>query len=121
MTDCKPFLWYEDDTGDTYTNEAVAEGAAPEGLRPLYDRPKPDDTALLRQALALGVPATRINDIVRERRTITADTALRLAAFFGNSAEFWMGLQADHDMAVARATLADALGRIRRFEGTAAA
>ncbi|OBS30289.1 addiction module antidote protein, HigA family [Tepidimonas fonticaldi] len=72
-------------------------------------------------ALALGVPATRINDIVRERRTITADTALRLAAFFGNSAEFWMGLQADHDMAVARATLADALGRIRRFEGTAAA
>ncbi|TSE37824.1 Antitoxin HigA-1 [Tepidimonas fonticaldi] len=72
-------------------------------------------------ALALGVPATRINDIVRERRTITADTALRLAAFFGNSAEFWMGLQADHDMAVARATLSDALGRIRRFEGTAAA
>ena len=51
MTDCKPFIWYEDDTGDTYTNEAVSEGAAPEGLRPLYDRPQPDDTALLRQAL----------------------------------------------------------------------
>ena len=51
MTDCKPYIWYEDDTGDTYTNEAVSEGAAPEGLRPLYDRPKPDDTALLRQAL----------------------------------------------------------------------
>ena len=51
MTDCKPFIWYDDDTGDTYTNEAVAEGAAPDGLRPLYDRPKPDDTALLRQAL----------------------------------------------------------------------
>ena len=51
MTDCKPFIWYDDDTGDTYTNEAVSDGAAPEGLRPLYDRPKPDDTALLRQAL----------------------------------------------------------------------
>ena len=51
MTDCKPFIWYDDDTGDTYTNEAVSDGAAPEGLRPLYDRPNPDDTALLRQAL----------------------------------------------------------------------
>ena len=51
MTDCKPFVWYDDNTGDTYTNEAVSDGAAPEGLRPLYDRPKPDDTALLRQAL----------------------------------------------------------------------
>jgi addiction module HigA family antidote len=67
-------------------------------------------------ALALQVSAPRINDIVRERRAITADTALRLAAFFGTSAEFWMGLQTDHDVATARATLADTLGRIRRFE-----
>lgn len=59
MTDCKPFLWYDDDTGDTYTNEAVSEGAAPEGLRPLYDRPKPDDTALLRQALEALEVSTR--------------------------------------------------------------
>ncbi|TSE25042.1 Antitoxin HigA-1 [Tepidimonas sediminis] len=67
-------------------------------------------------ALALGVPATRIHDIVRERRAITADTALRLAAFSGNSAEFWMGLQADDDMTLARVALVDALARIRRFE-----
>jgi addiction module HigA family antidote len=67
-------------------------------------------------ALAIGVSAPRINDIVRERRSITADTALRLAAFFGTSAEFWMGLQADHDVAVARAAAADALSRIRRYE-----
>lgn len=66
-------------------------------------------------ALELGVSAPRINDIVRERRSVTADTALRLAAFFGTSAEFWMGLQADHDMAVARAVAADALARIRRY------
>ena len=59
MTDCKPYIWYEDDTGDTYTNEAVSEGAAPEGLRPLYDRPKPDDTALLRQALEALEVSTR--------------------------------------------------------------
>ena len=72
-------------------------------------------------ALELQVSAPRINDIVRERRAVTADTALRLAAFFGNSAEFWMGLQADYDMAVARATLAETLERIRRLAGTAAA
>ncbi len=67
-------------------------------------------------ALELQVSAPRINDIVRERRAVTADTALRLAAFFGNSAESWMGLQADYDMAVARSSAADAIARIRRFE-----
>lgn len=49
-------------------------------------------------AMALQVPAPRINDVVRERRAVTADTALRLAKYFGTSAEFWMGLQADFDM-----------------------
>jgi len=63
-------------------------------------------------ALALQVPAPRINDIVRERRAITADTALRLAQYFGVSAEFWMGLQSDFDMATARQSLAPVLLRI---------
>jgi addiction module HigA family antidote len=67
-------------------------------------------------ALALHVPAPRINDIAREKRNVTADTALRLAAYFGTSAEFWMGLQADYDTAKARETLADVLAQIRRFE-----
>lgn len=67
-------------------------------------------------AIALQVPAPRINDIVRERRAVTPDTALRLSAFFGVSAEFWMGLQTDYDMAKARAALRDTLGRIRMFE-----
>jgi addiction module HigA family antidote len=67
-------------------------------------------------ALELQVPAPRINDIVRERRAITADTALRLAKFFGVSAEFWMGLQSDYEMALARDSMREVLGRIRHFE-----
>ncbi len=67
-------------------------------------------------AMRLQVPAPRINDIVRERRAITADTALRLARFFGTSAEFWTGLQADYDTARAREKLADVLPRIVQFE-----
>ncbi|WP_029695841.1 HigA family addiction module antitoxin [Comamonas badia] len=66
-------------------------------------------------ANALQVPAPRINDIVRERRSVTADTALRLAQYFGASAEFWMGLQADYDMATARPALRDVLSRIARM------
>ena len=66
-------------------------------------------------AVALGVPAPRINDIVRERRGISADTALRLARYFGGSAEFWMGLQADYDLRVAqRAVGAEVTRRIQR-------
>jgi addiction module HigA family antidote len=49
-------------------------------------------------AEAIHVPAQRINEIAHERRAITADTALRLARYFGTSAEFWMGLQADYDL-----------------------
>jgi antitoxin HigA-1 len=71
-------------------------------------------------AIALGVPAPRINDIARERRGITADTALRLSRYFGTSAEFWMGLQADYDLHNAETTANDALARIRRMEQTAA-
>lgn len=63
-------------------------------------------------AIALRVSAPRINDIARERRSISADTALRLARFFGTSVEFWMGLQVDHDVAVARAEIAGTLDSI---------
>lgn len=49
-------------------------------------------------ALALGVPATRIHEIVKERRSITADTAERLARYFGGDAESWMSLQAAYDL-----------------------
>ena len=53
-------------------------------------------------AKRLAVDATRLNDIVRGRRGISADTALRLARYLGTSAEFWMGLQADYDLRLAR-------------------
>ena len=52
-------------------------------------------------ALALRVPATRINDIVKERRGITADTALRLSRYFGTTAKFWLNLQASYELEVA--------------------
>ena len=54
-------------------------------------------------AIALRVPASRINDIARERRAISVDSALRLARYFGTSAEFWLGLQSDYDMKIALA------------------
>lgn len=49
-------------------------------------------------ALALGVPVTRVSDIAREHRGVTADTALRLSRYFGTSPEFWMNLQQAHDL-----------------------
>jgi addiction module HigA family antidote len=53
-------------------------------------------------AMALRVPATRIAAIVKCERSVTADTALRLARFFGTNPEFWMNLQAMHDLTKAR-------------------
>jgi len=53
-------------------------------------------------AMALRVPATRVGAIVKGERAVTADTALRLARFFGTSAEFWISLQAMHDLTKAK-------------------
>ena len=66
-------------------------------------------------AVALNVPAPRINEVVRERRAVTVDTALRLAQYFGTSAEFWLGMQTDFDMAKARVNMGDVLARIVRW------
>ncbi len=63
---------------------------------------KPRDLSQNALARALNVPPRRINEIVMEKRGITADTALRLARFFGTSAEMWTGLQADYDLRLAR-------------------
>jgi addiction module HigA family antidote len=52
-------------------------------------------------AMALRVPAPRINDIVRERRTVTPDTALRLARYFDTTAQFWLNLQSSFDLKLA--------------------
>jgi antitoxin HigA-1 len=58
------------------------------------------DLSANRLALDLGVPSGRITDILNGRRSITADTAVRLARYFGNSAQFWLNLQSQHDIAV---------------------
>lgn len=57
-------------------------------------------------ARAIGISPNRIAEIVNDRRRITADTALRLGLFFGNSAEFWLNLQMRHDLKLARRNLA---------------
>ena len=62
-------------------------------------------------ARALSVPAPRINDIVRERRGVSADTALRLGRYFGTTPQFWLNLQAAYDLRVAEIA---AGSRIRR-------
>jgi len=62
-------------------------------------------------AMALRVPATRIGAIVKGERSVTADTALRLARFFGTSPEFWMNLQAMHDLTKARRESGEAIER----------
>ena len=62
-------------------------------------------------AMKIGVPARRINEIVLGKRRITADTALRLAQYFGTSAKFWLGLQMDYDLDVAADELGNRLER----------
>ena len=63
---------------------------------------KPRDLSQNALARAVNVPPRRINEIVLEKRGITADTALRLARCFGTTAEMWTGLQADSDLRLAR-------------------
>lgn len=60
-----------------------------------------------RLALAIRVPARRINEIVLQKRRITTDTALRLARFFNMSPQFWLGLQMDYDLDIAQDELAE--------------
>ena len=64
-----------------------------------------------RIARSIGVPPRRINEIVQGKRSVTADTALRLARFFGTSEQFWMGLQADYELEEARRRLGRRLNR----------
>ena len=65
-----------------------------------------------RLAKAIGVDARRIHSIVHGQRSITAETALLLARYFGNSPPFWMGLQSQYDLEVAQDRLSHRLGRV---------
>jgi addiction module HigA family antidote len=78
---------------------------------------KPMSLSQNRLALSIGVHPRRINEIVLEKRGITADTALRLARFFGTSAEFWLGLQKDYELDVAMDDLGQRLNQeVRTLE-----
>lgn len=59
---------------------------------------KPMFISAYRLSKDLGIPQTRVSEIIKGRRRITADTALRLGKYFGNSAHFWLGLQTDFDL-----------------------
>ena len=75
---------------------------------------EPNGVSQNRLARDLDVPVGRINEIVHDKRSITADTALRLARYFGTSAEFWLALQADYDLRRARRELGAAIeARVR--------
>ena len=91
--------------------------ATPKPLPPIHpgetikeDVLKPLGMSVNRLAKALAIDATRLNEIVRGRRGVSADTALRLARYLGTTAEFWIGLQLDYDLRVARQS------KLRRIE-----
>jgi antitoxin HigA-1 len=72
---------------------------------------KPMNLSQNRLAIDIGVDGRRINEIVLGKRAITADTALHLSRFFGNSSQFWMGLQTQYDLEVAEDQLGKRLDR----------
>ena len=74
-----------------------------------------------RLAIAIGVPPRRINEIVHGKRRITADTALRMARYFGTSERFWMNLQGRYDLEVERDRLVDKLDEITPLESAGSA
>lgn len=73
---------------------------------------RPMEISLNQLARDLDVPPGRISEIVRGRRSISADTALRLAKYFGVSPELWLGLQSDYDLRVAMRELGDKVEHI---------
>jgi addiction module HigA family antidote len=80
----------------------------------------PLEVSAYRLSKDTGIPQTRISAIVKGNRRITADTALRLAKYFGNSAKFWLGLQDDFDIEEENLNLKSTLNSIKQFTGNAA-
>ena len=69
---------------------------------------------------ALKIPLNRVNELVKGKRGVTAETALLLAAYFGNSPQFWMNLQTSHDLTKARVTSKKAISAVRKRRRVAA-
>lgn len=77
----------------------------------------PFEISAYRLAKDIGIPQTRVSEILKGNRRITADTALRLSKYFGNSAKFWLGLQDDYDLeeeAIAKRTSINSIKSINK-------
>ncbi len=81
---------------------------------------KPLDITAYRLAKETLIPQTRISEIIKGNRRITADTALRLAKYFGTSAKFWLGLQDDYDLEEEQVAKTDELNSIKPINTNAA-
>jgi len=81
---------------------------------------KPLNISAYRLSKDIGIPQTRTSEIIKGNRSITADTALRLSYYFGNSAKFWLGLQNDFDLEEEKKIKARDLKRIKRIQEPAA-
>ena len=81
---------------------------------------KPLEISQYKLAKDLKIPQTRISEIVKGNRRITADTALRLSKYFGVTSKYWMGLQDDYDLEEAQQKLARELNEITKIQSNAA-
>ena len=80
----------------------------------------PLEISAYRLSRDIGIPQNRISEIIKGNRRITADTALRFSAFFGNSAKFWLGIQDDFDIEEGNIQLSSELKAIKQYDGNAA-
>ena len=80
----------------------------------------PLEISAYRLSKDIGIPQTRVSEIIKGNRRITADTALRLSKYFGNSAKFWLGLQDDFDIEDEKNHKQKDLNAIKQFVGRAA-
>ncbi len=81
----------------------------------LYEFLEPLEISAYRLSKDLKIPQTRISEIIKGRRRITADTALRLSKYFGNSAKFWLGLQDDFDIEEGKENNQSELNEIKQY------
>ncbi len=77
---------------------------------------KPLGISAYRLAKETKIPATRISQIIKGKRRLTADTALRFGKFFGNSAEFWLGIQMEYDLRKEKAEIGYVLEEIQEYK-----
>jgi len=80
----------------------------------------PLEISAYRLSKDIGIPQTRVSEIVKGNRRITADTALRLSKYFGNSAKFWLGLQDDYDIEEESIQKKTELNSIKQYNSNAA-